>query len=99
MTEPVINKVGSAVVTDGDRINCEVCQATYHATPGSKNDCPLCNAPSGKGINITVGASLAGNVLAPQVEALAKTVGQLQVRVAELEAKVAHHSEILKAGN
>lgn len=79
-------KVGSQEVSASDKIECEVCGAHYHALQGSKNDCPLCNAPGGKGVTATVGTSLAGNPLAPQVEALGKTVAQLQARVAQLEA-------------
>lgn len=89
MTDNVTTeKVGSAEVSSNDRITCEVCAADYHAISGNKNDCPLCNAPGGKGNAATVGTALAGNPLAPQVEALGKTVAQLSARVAELENNV-----------
>lgn len=88
-------RVGSASVSADDRIECEVCGAHYHALPGNKNDCPLCNAPGGKGLAATVGTSLAGNPLAPRVEALGKTVGQLSERVATLENDL----KAMKAGS
>lgn len=87
MTEvTTVEKVGGAPVKASDKITCEVCAADYHALAGSKNDCPLCNAPGGKGVDFTSGASLEGNPLAPIVDAMAKTINGLSARVAALEA-------------
>lgn len=94
MTEvATTEKVGGAAVTADNKITCEVCQADYHTLAGSKNDCPLCNAPGGKGVNFTTGASLEGNPLAPIVDAMSKTINGLSARVAALEASHASLAE------
>jgi len=85
-TDTVVEKVGSVEVAPTDRITCEVCQADYHGVAGSKNDCPLCNAPGGKGRDYTAGVSLEGNPLSPIVAAMAKDLNALSARVAQLEA-------------
>lgn len=81
------DRVGSISVGPEDRVTCEVCGAEYHKIPGLRNDCPLCNAPGGKGAVISaVGAGT--NPFMPAFEALTRSHSNLSSRVADLENKV-----------